>query len=117
MMVTADRVEGGATWEGELTNRRVNAVMAFSDGGRIVEIARGQPRVPLRWRAPDGSKWTVYVATTRWSGDKVKRPAPGGEGLAIDVFSRAAVQHFLHTFGERVAPLSMGSIGGYFHDS
>lgn len=117
LQVTTDSVRGGATWEADLTPRHVNAVTAFSDGGEVVDIARGQPASPVRWQAPNGRPWTVYVAGTRWSGDKVKRPAPGGEGLAIDVFSRAAVERFLRSFGERIATLPTGAIGAYFHDS
>ena len=49
-----------------------------------------QCRTMLRWPVPAG-RWTVYVAEERFSGDNVKRPAPGGEGFAIDVFSRSAV--------------------------
>src|SRR2546430_15307412 len=41
----------------------------------------------------------VYVADALPLGDKVKRPAPGGEGYAIDPFSRLAVRHYLDAYG------------------
>ena len=116
--VTTDTVSSGTIWKADLSRRRVNVVVAFSDSGQVVEIARGQPHAPLAWRAPAGSRrWTVYIAGTRWSGDRVKRPAPGGEGFAIDVFSRDAVQNYLSAYGKQVASLPSGSIGDYFHDS
>src|SRR5262245_44854159 len=99
LQVTADTVRAGTTWTSDLRARRVEAVMAFSSTGDAIEIALGQPTTPIRWQAPDdGRTWTVYVAGTRLSGDNVKRPAPGGEGFAIDVFSRKATDEVLRAF-------------------
>ena len=64
----------------------------------------------------DSAKGT-HVAEMRFSGDNVKRPGPGGEGFAIDVFSRAATDNFLRTYAERLGPMPWGVIGAYFHDS
>jgi hypothetical protein len=58
-----------------------------------------------------------HVAELRFSGDRVKRPAPGGEGVAIDVFSRGATERFLRAFGERLAPIRRGALRSFFHDS
>jgi hypothetical protein len=57
-----------------------------------------------------------YVADVRPSGDKVKRPAPGNEGPAIDVFSRVATEHYLREIAERLT-IPRGAIRSYFHDS
>ncbi|MBV9879587.1 MAG: hypothetical protein JO180_03785 [Gemmatirosa sp.] len=116
LQVTVDTVRGGATWAKDLSTRRVGAVMAVSDAGQTIEIARGQPDGTLRWTAPAGS-WTVYVAGTKWSGDNVKRPAPGGEGRSIDVFSQAASERYFAAFGSRLASLPRGAMRAYFHDS
>src|SRR2546430_9114617 len=59
----------------------------------------------------------VYVADARPLGDKVKRPAPGGEGYAIDPFSRLAVRHYLDAYGGRVKGIPRGTIRALFHDS
>jgi hypothetical protein len=58
----------------------------------------------------------AYGAEIRPSGDKVKRPAPGNEGPAIDVFSRAATEHYLRDIAERLT-VSRGALRSYFHDS
>ncbi|MFL5619118.1 MAG: glycosyl hydrolase [Gemmatimonadaceae bacterium] len=58
-----------------------------------------------------------YVAGTRFSGDNVKRPAPGGEGPAIDPFSAAATDRYLRMFADRTAAWPRGTIRSYFHDS
>src|SRR2546430_13118834 len=59
----------------------------------------------------------VYVADARPLGDKVKRPAPGGEGYAIDPFSRLAVRHYLDAYGGRVKALPTGPNPALFPDS
>ena len=113
LRVTVDSVRGGARWR---TDRRPDAVLAVSDAGRAVEVARASAPGPVQWQAPAGS-WTLYVAETRPSGDNVKRPAPGGEGFAIDVFSRAVTERFLTAYGARLAALPRGALRSYMHDS
>jgi glycosyl hydrolase family 106( putative alpha-L-rhamnosidase) len=118
IQVTVDTVAAGTTWSAELSHRHIEAIVAFSSSGDIAAIARGQPLTPIRWLAPNvAGRWLVYVAGTRLSGDNVKRPAPGGEGFAIDVFSRKATEDFFRVYGERLDGLPKGAIGAYFHDS
>jgi hypothetical protein len=52
----------------------------------------------------------TWRAGTRFSGDNVKRPAPGGEGPAIDPFSETATAHYLSMFAEKTASLPKGAI-------
>jgi hypothetical protein len=58
-----------------------------------------------------------YSAETRFSGDNVKRPAPGGEGPSIDPFSATATAHYLAMFSEKMSSVPRGAIRSYFHDS
>lgn len=58
-----------------------------------------------------------YTAQIRFSGDNVKRPAPGGEGASIDPFSASATANYLAMFSEKTASLPRGAIRSYFHDS
>ncbi|HEV7605855.1 MAG TPA: glycosyl hydrolase [Steroidobacteraceae bacterium] len=48
---------------------------------------------------------------------KVKRPAPGGEGLVLDPYSRAAMSRYLERFSTALAPLPRGTLRSQFHDS
>ena len=48
---------------------------------------------------------------------KVKRAAPGGEGLVIDPFSPAALRTYLAPFETAFAQLPKGMVRGQFHDS
>jgi glycosyl hydrolase family 106( putative alpha-L-rhamnosidase) len=59
----------------------------------------------------------AYVATVRPAGDKVKRAAPGGEGNALDPFSRVAVRRYLEAYGDRITTVPRGTVRAFFHDS
>jgi len=59
----------------------------------------------------------TYVATVRPAGDKVKRAAPGGEGNALDPFSRVAVRRYLDGYGDRIKTVPRGTVRAFFHDS
>jgi hypothetical protein len=48
---------------------------------------------------------------------KVKRAAPGGEGLVLDPYSTDALEAYLSRFTRALQPLPAGSLRGQFHDS
>ncbi|MEO8624806.1 MAG: glycosyl hydrolase, partial [bacterium] len=102
LTIRVDSANGGDTWTADLTGRRINAIVAVSGDGQSVAIPTST--AVARWRAPTG-KWLIYTAETRFSGDNVKRPAPGGEGPSIDPFSATATAHYLTMFGGRTAVL------------
>ncbi len=116
LVVRADTITGGATWQPVTAGHRLEAATAVSSDGRRVAIPVDPARSEVRWRAPDGH-WTIYTAETRFSGDNVKRPAPGGEGAALDPYSAGATSHYLDMFAARMAPLPHSAIRSYFHDS
>ena len=55
--------------------------------------------------------------TGRPTSMKVKRAAPGGEGLVLDPYSTTALDHYLDRFTKALKPLSPGSLRAQFHDS
>ena len=113
--VTVDSLRDGETWQRDLAGRRVDAIVAVSDSGRRVRIPV-PAATTARWQAPVG-RWMIYTAGTRFSGDNVKRPAPGGEGPALDPFSAAATGRYLDMFASRTRTWPRGMIRSYFHDS
>ncbi len=48
---------------------------------------------------------------------KVKRAAPGGEGLVVDPFSPEALRRYLTPFDQAFATFPRGLVRGQFHDS
>jgi len=110
-------INGGDEWQGDFAGQRIQAVVAYPESGEPVNLtsslaADGR----IRWKAPAG-KWVIYAVNGSLSGEKVKRPAPGGEGPAIDPYSRAAAQAFLTVFAERLKPIPRGGVRTFFHDS
>ena len=51
------------------------------------------------------------------TGFKVKRSAPGGEGLVLNPYSTLAMTHYLAPFTAALAALPRGTLNGQFHDS
>jgi hypothetical protein len=55
LRITVDTVQGGTTWNPTLADRRIDGILAVSDGGRSIELPRqlaGGARRPPRGRAP-----------------------------------------------------------------
>ncbi len=59
---------------------------------------------------------TVYIAERVRTGDDVKRPSPGGEGLAIDTFNEETTNWYLEEFRKRLG-IEEAEIRCFFHDS
>jgi hypothetical protein len=70
--------------------------------------------------AADGSSSLQLVdgrLTGKPTGMKVKRAAPGGEGLVLDPYSTEALDRYLAPFGKALAALPRGAVRSQFHDS
>lgn len=117
LVVRKARLAGGqALPASALGTGRAVAALAVADGGGRTDLAGhvgadGQ----LAWTAPPGS-WTVYAGVLVPTGQKVKRAAPGGEGLVLDPYSPDALSRYLAGFDA-----ALGSPGpalrAQFHDS
>lgn len=70
--------------------------------------------------AADGSS-SLQLVDRRLTGKptamKVKRAAPGGEGLVLDPYSTTALAHYLQPFSRALSSLPRGAIRSQFHDS
>lgn len=116
LLVRSDTAEGGSAWQVATAGRRFEAISAFSSDGSRIAVPLDTSAGVVRWRVPEG-RWIIYTAETRFSGDNVKRPAPGGEGAALDPFSTSATSHYLAMFAAHMAVLPRHAIRSYFHDS
>ena len=104
-------------WTEDFRNRRIHAIRAYSAKGEMRDLLpQVQPDSSFSWKAPRGT-WTVYVAEVKGSGEKIKRPAPGGEGLSIDVYSAAASRWFFEEYQKRIPQIPQGAVRAWFHDS
>ena len=97
---TGKKVEGLTLQVGERDrkNSRLQKVM-ISRGSEIYDATDAVANGQLNWKAPKGTKkkdeWKVTAIFIRYGVMKVKRAAPGGEGLVIDHFDRQAVANYL----------------------
>ena len=79
-------------------NSRLQKVMAYGpvDGYRVVvDVTDNVADGKLTWTAPVDTDWRIIAVYIRYGVMKVKRAAPGGEGLVIDHFDRTAVANYL----------------------
>lgn len=94
----------------------LQAVTAYSDQGEVVSLldkvaGDGQ----LQWTPSSGS-WDVYAAFCGKTLQRVKRAAPGGEGLVVNHLSKKPVETYLKRFDEAFASKAPG-IRAFFNDS
>ena len=90
------------------------AASARGPEGRVVELTEHLRDGRLEWQAPAG-EWSLVTAAYRLSGDRVKRPSPGGEGFNINPFWSDSVNAFLADFGSTLRRLP--GVRAQFHDS
>ena len=70
------------------------------------------------WTAPmDAGSWTVYAISQKPSGQKVKRPALGGEGWMLNPAYPQAVRDWLTWFDQALAPYHGSKPEAVFQDS
>lgn len=95
----------------------LQALQAVSDKGRRLDLTgRVDAGGCLDWQAPEG-RWTLYVLWAGRTFQKVKRAAPGGEGLVLNHYSRAAVEHYLNRFDEAFSAADAPWPDTFFNDS
>jgi len=110
-------VSPGDVFKKKFTSGFPAAVMAFSDSGRAVDLSAGIDREGnLAWNVP-GGEWKIYAAFVTGTGQKVKRAAPGGEGLVLDHYSMKALEHYLERFEKAFSDSGAPVVRAFFNDS
>ncbi|MFM2294335.1 MAG: hypothetical protein RLZZ350_748, partial [Verrucomicrobiota bacterium] len=113
---TLDVAAGGQLKE-KFTGEKPQALVAFATNAAPVDLLQKiQPDGSVAWTAPAGA-WKVYVVTQKFSGQKVKRPALGGEGPMLNLLYPDAMRHFLQPFTEAFASYTGPKPRAQYHDS
>ncbi len=86
-----------------------------TDGTSLDLTSRVSADGTLDWTSGDGD-WTLYALFTARTNQKVKRAAPGGEGLTFDHFSKPALEEYLKRFDEAFQKSNNG-VRAFFNDS
>lgn len=99
-------------------NIPLKVLMAYDNNGYAINLTdKVGADDKLHWTAPPGSDWQLYAMFQGWHGKMVERAAPGGEGYAIDHFSKKAIEDYLHRFDESFKGHDVSGIRAYFNDS
>lgn len=95
---------------------KLNAVTAYSPDGKVKDLtALVDAGGTLNWVA-ETSNWEIYAVFCGKTLQKVKRAAPGAEGLTLDHFSKTAVQTYLSRFDSAFQQSGHG-VRTFFNDS
>jgi hypothetical protein len=95
----------------------LQAAVAVSESGQTLDVTdRVNEDGQLEWMPPSGG-WKLWVASRSAPIQKVKRPAPGNEGYALDPFSPAAMRAYLQRFTKAFDGFSAPLPNAQFHES
>ena len=96
---------------------RLISVMAFSDAGEIVDVTNKVDSLgTLDWEALSG-QWILYKVFRTWTGQNVKRAAPGGEGKVMNFFSTVSLHNYLSRFDTAFANYRGEPVRAFYNDS
>ncbi len=95
---------------------QLQALQAVCGARRIDLMPCVDAEGALDWTAPKG-EWTLYALWAGRTFQKVKRAAPGGEGLVLNHYDRGAVERYLQRFDEAFAASGAPWPDTFFNDS
>ncbi|MCU7549684.1 glycosyl hydrolase [Chitinophagaceae bacterium LB-8] len=99
-----------------LAGAMLQAVTAYGDKGEVVSLFDQVDKDGrLQWM-PSSGNWEVYAAFCGKTLQRVKRAAPGGEGLVVDHLSKKSVNVYLNRFDQAFTPKVAG-FRAFFNDS
>jgi len=95
----------------------LQALIAYDESHAVLDLTHKiDANGKLHWIAGEG-KWTLYALFQGLHGKMVERAAPGGEGYAIDHFSKAASYNYFKKFDEAFKGHDISYLRLFFNDS
>ena len=107
---------GGEQLKGKFNREATQTLMAFSGDQKIELTQKISGDGSVDWTAPAGS-WKIYAISQKPSGQKVKRPAPGGEGWMLNLFYPPAMTNYLKWFSGAFDNYAGAIPRAQYHDS
>jgi len=96
---------------------KLQALVAFLPDGNALDLYdKVRSDGTVGWTA-DNHAWKVYAISQKPSGQKVKRPAPGGEGWMLNLIYPDAVPRWLQRFTDAFAAYDGPKPRAQFQDS
>ena len=91
-------VKGGGQFDQTFSDGPIQTLMAFNTNGDSIDLTdKIDAEKRIQWTAPPG-QWKVYAVSQRFSGQNVKRAAPGGRGPMLNPFYPTAMSDYLKWF-------------------
>jgi len=116
VVIDTFRIEKGTKLDKKFS-RSLQVLMAYSDKGGIIDLTGEVNKDSIsNWIAPE-ENWELYAVSQRFSERNVKRAAPGGEGYAMNPFSKRALMNYLSVFDEAFSDYHGGKVRANYHDS
>lgn len=113
---TYDVVAGAKLIE-PFDTQKIQTLVAYPKSGAPVELtSRIAANGSVDWVAPAGD-WKVYAISQKLNAQKVKRPAPGGEGPMLNLIYPDAMPVFLRSHTEAFAKYRGAKPRAQYHDS
>ena len=113
---TFDVAEGKPLAE-KVDAKQTHTLMAFSPEGKAVDLTKKiRADGSVDWTAKNGD-WKLYAVSQKFSGQKVKRPALGGEGPMLNLLYPDAMKKFLSPFEQAFEKYEGAKPRAQYHDS
>ena len=120
-------VSAGKSLTEKFDPKKTHALMAFSlspSDAKRAEVRGSAVDLTKKIRAdgsvdwtPKSGAWKVYAISQKFSGQKVKRPSPGGEGPMLNLLYPDAMKKFLQPFTDAFAKYDSPKPRAQYHDS
>lgn len=102
-------VKKGETWQLSPDLKNIAAASFVNEARKTTVL-----NIASKFTIPEDG--TIYLAQRVKNGDKVKRPAKGGDGWAVDTFNEIITNWYLAEFWKRLG-IDEGKLRCFFHDS
>lgn len=92
---------------------------AYDEKGMFQDLTSKVSKNGIVYLGKESSPSKLYAVFNRPTGQKVKRAAPGGEGLVIDHFNSQSILNYMKRFEEafKLAGIAKGKVRSFYNDS
>lgn len=116
VVVKTFAVAAGGSLAERLNAKQIQALVAYGSDGKATDLtSKLRPDGSVNWQTKEAV--TVYAISQKFSGQKVKRASPGGEGPMLNLLYPAAMAKFLQPFTDAFAKYDGPKPRAQYHDS
>jgi len=111
------KLAGGEKFVEAIDPNDLQSLIAYGNQGEVIDLTAdyGKERIS-GWSAPPG-EWRICALWQKGTRQKVKRAAPGNEGLVLDPFSVTSLNRYLERYDRAFSKSSGSGLRAQYHDS